>query len=361
LPFVGSATLPEPNMPLDPNTLALMKDYLKDNAEALTCLDQGAKCEHARYPVDYHDGSTIRLPQFSEFHKCAKLYAIQMLLAIEQGEPKAFVESFSHGMKLAHSLGSMPTPMSQVVRLSCVNFLAGGGLMERGLSRLALTDEQSIRLSNSLESHRNPTLLNRATAGDVCLMIHAMQEEDLEAVQAYHSGTNRTYARLTKPYRFLGLMNRDLSKYLELTQATLCPPVSTVEECLNAGRKVEASSSSKSYLMLQFVSRGFMGKINQIYAKYLIQIESVQAALCVLRYGLKSQRLPENLAQLVPAYMPSVPVDLYDGELLRYAKQSKGFIVYSVGEDGQDNGGRGRDSKDRSKPFDQVFSVQSLE
>ena len=74
---------------------------------------------------------------------------------------------------------------------------------------------------------------------------------------------------------------------------------------------------------------------------------------------LKYQKFPKDLATLVPEYMAVVPVDPFDKEPIHYVMQKKGFIVYSVGEDGQDNGGRERDPNDRSKPFDLVCSVQS--
>jgi hypothetical protein len=52
-------------------------------------------------------------------------------------------------------------------------------------------------------------------------------------------------------------------------------------------------------------------------------------------------RLPETLNELVPDYLPAVPLDLLakSREPLRYCRDGDNFSVYSVGKDGADNGG----------------------
>ena len=48
-------------------------------------------------------------------------------------------------------------------------------------------------------------------------------------------------------------------------------------------------------------------------------------------------RLPERLAELVPVYLSSVPLDHFDGRPLRYVRDRR--IVYSIGRDLVDAGG----------------------
>ncbi len=49
---------------------------------------------------------------------------------------------------------------------------------------------------------------------------------------------------------------------------------------------------------------------------------------------------PGALDELVPGYLPSVPVDRLTGEAVRYRVAGDGPVVYSLGEDGDDDGGR---------------------
>ena len=61
--------------------------------------------------------------------------------------------------------------------------------------------------------------------------------------------------------------------------------------------------------------------------------------VAVERYRLAHGCWPETLTDLVPAYLERVPIDPYDATPLRLGRFPQGVILYSVGEDGQDNGG----------------------
>ncbi len=63
------------------------------------------------------------------------------------------------------------------------------------------------------------------------------------------------------------------------------------------------------------------------------------SALAVKRYQLRHAAYPPELAALVPEFLPSVPRDPVDGKPLRYQSIGKTFLLYSVGNDGVDNGG----------------------
>jgi len=65
-----------------------------------------------------------------------------------------------------------------------------------------------------------------------------------------------------------------------------------------------------------------------------------------------------RLEDLVPRFLPSVPRDPFDGKPLRYQRLPNGFVVYSVGADGRDNGGLERPPKGQVKYFDEPFIVE---
>ena len=63
-------------------------------------------------------------------------------------------------------------------------------------------------------------------------------------------------------------------------------------------------------------------------------------ALALKRYHLQHGAYPAGLNELVPNYLKQVPMDPMDGKPLRYRlRPDGGFLLYSVGEDGEDNGG----------------------
>ena len=70
------------------------------------------------------------------------------------------------------------------------------------------------------------------------------------------------------------------------------------------------------------------------------QQQMVVTALAVHRYRLRFAKAPPDLNALVPEYLRVLPRDWMDGKTLRYRVLPEGgFTLYSVGEDGKDDGG----------------------
>jgi hypothetical protein len=73
-------------------------------------------------------------------------------------------------------------------------------------------------------------------------------------------------------------------------------------------------------------------------------IESIMSAnrtgLACRLYKSRTGRYPERLEELVPALLPEVPIDPFTGKTLVYRREGEGFIVYSLGSNQRDDGGR---------------------
>jgi hypothetical protein len=64
------------------------------------------------------------------------------------------------------------------------------------------------------------------------------------------------------------------------------------------------------------------------------------AAIALKRFELRHGKLPPDLASLVPELLPELPYDCMSGKPLCYRlKPEGGFLLYSVGQDGRDDGG----------------------
>ncbi len=64
------------------------------------------------------------------------------------------------------------------------------------------------------------------------------------------------------------------------------------------------------------------------------------AAIAIQRFQLRYGKRPANLAALRPEFVAEIPIDPMSGKPLCYRLNSDGtFVLYSVGEDGKDDGG----------------------
>jgi len=64
-------------------------------------------------------------------------------------------------------------------------------------------------------------------------------------------------------------------------------------------------------------------------------------AIALERYRRRHGKYPEQLPELTPEFLAKAPIDFMDGKPLRYRRKDDGtFLLYSVGEDGKDDGRR---------------------
>ena len=78
-----------------------------------------------------------------------------------------------------------------------------------------------------------------------------------------------------------------------------------------------------------------------------LKLASLEALVLTARTGLacrvfkaRNGRFPDDLSELVPSLIPETPIDPFTGSPLMYRKAGEGFVVYSLGSNQKDDGGR---------------------
>ena len=73
-------------------------------------------------------------------------------------------------------------------------------------------------------------------------------------------------------------------------------------------------------------------------------------AIALKRHKLRHGNFPADLAALVPEFLPVIPLDPVNAQPLHYKPNADGtFLLYSVGEDAEDNGGDAMPAGDKTK------------
>jgi hypothetical protein len=68
--------------------------------------------------------------------------------------------------------------------------------------------------------------------------------------------------------------------------------------------------------------------------------EAATTMFALSEYHRRHDQYPEKLEQLVPDLLPRLPIDYADRKTLRYRRTGDTYILYSVGVNGVDDGGR---------------------
>lgn len=66
----------------------------------------------------------------------------------------------------------------------------------------------------------------------------------------------------------------------------------------------------------------------------------LQADLAIRLFKHEHDRFPNDLGELVPAFLPEVPLDTHSQQPVKYRVENGEFVLYSVGFDGRDDGGK---------------------
>lgn len=103
-------------------------------------------------------------------------------------------------------------------------------------------------------------------------------------------------------------------------------------------------------LLWRFVSRCWASRVN---------VEAAMTTLALHAYRDTHGAYPERLQDLVPELLDTLPMDLADGQPLRYRRTDGGYLLYSVGYDGKDDGGQHADEYPAAwrESLDVVFSA----
>lgn len=67
---------------------------------------------------------------------------------------------------------------------------------------------------------------------------------------------------------------------------------------------------------------------------------NLRLAFALAEYKLANGVYPQKLADLSPKYQTAIPDDLFTGKPLVYKPTKDGYLLYSVGADGKDDGGK---------------------
>lgn len=85
--------------------------------------------------------------------------------------------------------------------------------------------------------------------------------------------------------------------------------------------------------------------VNTAHARSQQTRHNLEVAFALAEWKLKNGSYPRSLDQLVPKHLDEAPFDTFSGKPLKYIPRKEGFLIYSVGQNGEDEGGRWYDDE----------------
>jgi hypothetical protein len=100
----------------------------------------------------------------------------------------------------------------------------------------------------------------------------------------------------------------------------------------------------------------------EVEDRTMMRCELMKLALALAAYHADHGSYPEKLPDQMPKYTTDLPKDIFqNGAELHYTRQGDGYLLYSVGPNGKDDGGRGREDHQNKGGWDDLAVRMSAE
>lgn len=332
----------EPPVQLNAAQIGFLRKELASNHEALREARKVAELPYGRYPFRLaFDGLSIQPLHTIETGWLTVLLAWDVLLRNQDADYDGALLMCRAILNTARALGDEPLPHS-IAERSLLHYRAIRNI-ERTLAQGQPTEGSLAAVQRLLEDEAAQPLFLIAARG-----ARALQDSALEALQhgklsindlwrvleigrtPFTSDWEQMMMRTESVKRARAALLRFNNQVVEIAKR---PP----EEQRQALQQLSATQSQLPRLVRDAPALAIEGA--QTCQLDLAWIRSAIAMVVAERYRGAHGRWPEALADLVPVYLTNIPIDPYDGEPLRLCRFGQGIILYSVGEDGSDDGG----------------------
>ena len=267
----------------------------------------------------------------------------------QEGDLDGAAESCQALLNATHSINDHPTFIGQLVRLAgeAVTLAA----VERLLGQGQVSDVQLKPLQSLLQREADDNLLFHGVRGERALGHHVFSgihdgkvslSELLAGIGGGKPATPSFGERMLDS--FPGVITRGYPDYLELmNEQVRAAKLKDAEQGEALGELDNKVRQNRSVLVRMFMP----AKIKLANASQRGKAMMRTAAVAAERYRQQHNVWPSAFEELVEAkLLKEVPTDPYDGKTLRLRPTKTGIVIYAVGPDGVDDGGK----LDRNNP-----------
>jgi len=329
LPIVGMGPeIPPPgtSWPQQAAVEQFLEQYKSSMEQLHEAADRGGA---ARFDLDFHDGISMLLGHVQAARGGARMLALEAQVRAHRGDAAGAADSLDAMFKLGVSLENEPILISQLVKLA-LDGVAREQLQSL-LPHVEFADEDLQRLQANLRHIDYDRALHRALLGErVCGVVAFNYPGEF-------GGGNLAW-KITQ--------GEDLATYLtfmgRMADAAEQPWPTVQDEAAAVNDEVKSLLGGGLARFRYTMTANLLPAINAAVtaaARGGSQNDAADAALAVELFRRRHGRLPADLNELAPEFLPEVPLDRIDGRPLRFVVRDGECAIYSVGENGVDDGG----------------------
>jgi hypothetical protein len=338
----------EPPLELTESQTQALTAELSRLGPALTEARKLKDLPHGRYPsaAPVMNGLPGLFDHMQDARTITNLLAHDALLRAQQNDADGAVQSCQAMLNAARSIGDEPTLIALLVRIACR--MVALHKLERVLAQGQPSAAILAELQALVEDEEAQPLLLVAARGERAFCDNSVQllkSDKPKPSQLRGTGPLGGYKigpidleDLFSPI-LIGSMVRNHIALLQYLTGFVAIAKLPLEEQTQRIQALEGGLPSQPTLVRQLAPA--VSKVVEAYRRNQAQVRCALVMLAVERYRLKHQGWPDTLEALVTdKLLTKVPTDPYDGAPLRFTRVDDGVVIYSVGPDGKDDGGK---------------------
>jgi ABC-type transport system involved in multi-copper enzyme maturation permease subunit len=330
-----------PNEVLSKRQAENISRALHSTQEALATARTLAGMPKGRFSVNWGKlGFDTTLPHITPMRRVRTLLELDAFDRAQKNDGDGALETCRALLNLGRAIGDEPLMISQVFRAS-IRMDAVHGI-ERTLAQGQPSPKVMESLQRLLEEDEREPLMYYAFRGEraaVDRLLEALRLGNTNLPSGYLYPTRQGYGQWSEAAFVTAIpgsikLQRAamLDVYTEAVEIARLPPEKWKAKLANL-------RPPRYYPLLWYVFAALQHHADSHQLR-MAEERSAIAALAAERYRRDRGRWPEKLATLVPAYLTKVPTDPFTGKPLLYRILPDGAVIYSVGRDLADDGGK---------------------
>ena len=302
----------------------------------------------AQFPWTWDDPDQFA-PHFSAVKTITQTLALHAVAALAEGRVSDALSDFTLSLKLDQALRNEPIMLTHLVRISVLQLTLLP--VWEGLADHRWSDTQLQEIQRQLGQLDLPADFVQTLRGERGLA-NLLTEHAIASPRSKPGDSEAVNVRATT--RDFGFGPRALLRQNQIHINKL------LQLAIDAFQRVASSSDHRQLpdlrafqscadsLRTQHPYRVLAGTLVPILLSAIekelqaeVSLDLAITACALERHRLAHGAYPARLELLVPAFLPRLPVDMADGQPLRYRCETDGqFVLYSVGLNCTDEGGR---------------------
>ncbi len=302
---------------------------------------------HSRFNVLYETKNppNILLPHLAVIKREAILFQVRASAEIKLGQPDAAAADIKTAMYISGAVASEPFVISHLVRIAIAQIALEPlwvGLAEHKWSDAQLADYEQYLAQIDLLTACSSTI--RGELAMTIVTMDSMRNNTLRAGDVLSSDEVGVALGLLPSGWFYQNTVNIARLYEDYALPPLDPGAHRIlmdKATLFGQADRELTRGFRPYRMFAMLLFPSMSGFTMKSAVAQVRLDEAIIACGLERYRLKNGQFPETLEALKPAFLDKLPNDVITGQPLIYRrKDDGGFLLYSIGWNNKDDGGK---------------------